>query len=352
MNEKGESKMTSIRYPQPLKKGDHVAITAPSSGVERELHHLLHKAKEQVERAGYTVREGKSIWTNHKVVSCEKEQRAQELMDFLLDDTIQAISPPWGGHFLMEILPLLDWEALKAAEPKWILGYSDTSTLCFAYTIMTGFSSAHGTNYVDLSAPHWDPITKKWTEVLGTAVHETISQMSSETYQSSWEQAFENPGTGFYFDTPTEWKTLSGKGTQFSGRLIGGCLDTLHHLVGTPYGNARDFIDRYCREDGVIWYLESAELTAAGIYRALWQLKMSGWFEGAAGILFGRPGDYQPVDDFEMIDALHAVFADLQMPVVYDADIGHLPPQVTLVNGALATVKVENGTGKIDMTFK
>ncbi|MDN4595233.1 hypothetical protein [Polycladomyces subterraneus] len=175
-------------------------------------------------------------------------------------------------------------------------------------------------------------------------------------YQSSWERAFQNPGTGFYFDTPTEWKVLGReqipkKKVTVTGRLLGGCLETLVSLVGTPYAPVHDFINNYMKE-GVLWYLESAESSAAQIYRALWTMRENGWFERANGILFGRPGYYRDTKNFKLTDALYAIFDPLGIPVIYDVDIGHQPPQMILVNGALACVTVENGKGILEMTFK
>jgi len=40
------------------------------------------------------------------------------------------------------------------------------------------------------------------------------------------------------------------------------------------------------------------------------------------------------------------------LPIAYDADIGHVPPQITLVNGAKAKVKVENGRASVKMECK
>jgi muramoyltetrapeptide carboxypeptidase len=346
----------SIIYPKPLKKGDRIAVTAPSSGVEEHLHILLHQARENVTRAGFTVVEGETIWTENKAASAPKEKRAQELMNFLCDDSISAIIPPWGGQFLIDILPLLDWETLRKAGPKWILGYSDTSTLLFCYTLNTGYASAHGTNYCDLSAQKWDSLTAKWVDVLGTATGGSITQHSSEMYQSSWERTHQNPGTGFYFDTPTEWKVLGSeqkpkKKVTVTGRLLGGCLETLVSLVGTPYAPVHDFTKNYMQE-GVLWYLESAESSAAQIYRALWTMRENGWFERANGILFGRPGRYRDTKNFTLTDALHAIFDPLGIPVIYVVDLGHQPPQMILVNGALARVTEENGKGMLEMTFK
>lgn len=342
----------TIKYPAPLRKGDCIAITAPSSGVEEHLHHLLIRSKIEFEDSGYEVMEGKTIWTNDKCVSSGKEQRARELQDFLSDERVNAVIPPWGGEFLIEILPLLDWDSLKNQQPKWILGYSDISTFNFAYTLRTGCATAHGVNYIELGSGNWDETTARWEDVLSTEHNQTVVQSSSAFFQSFWD--FSTPG--YQLDTPTRWKTLgqeedSDSGLHFTGRLLGGCLDTLSILVGTPFAPINEFSHKYCKQDGIIWYMESSEMNAADIYRHLWQMKQCGWFEHANGFLFGRPNGYAPTQNFELQDALRHIFDDIQIPVIYDADIGHVPPQLTLVNGALAEVSSLAGRGKITMSF-
>ncbi|MDN7243550.1 LD-carboxypeptidase [Planococcus sp. N028] len=340
-----------IQYPKPLQQGDLIGVTAPSSGVENSLHVLLSKAKEQVEAKGYSVVIGETAWTQKKGRSGEKEQRAKELMDFLEDDRITAIIPPWGGSFSMEILPLLDWEKLKSIPPKWILGYSDISTFLFVYTTITGNASAHGTSFTELSAPEWDMVTSKWTEVLETPKGGVVIQHSSDSYQSSWDQVYKNPATGFYFDSKTEWRNLNGQTkAEFSGRLLGGCLSTLRVLIGTPYDQVNDYISTYA-EEGVVWYLESVGLDAANIYRSLWQMKQAGWFKHANGILIGRASRYTDNNDFTLEDALVDSFAEDGIPVLYNVDIGHAPPQNVLVNGAYSRVVYNDSKGSIEMNF-
>ncbi len=338
-------------YPEPLKKGDLIAITASSSGVEKHLHPLLKKSKSYIEKLGYTVIEGETIWTNDKCVSNKKEKRAEELQNFLLDDKVKAIIPPWGGEFLMEILPLMDWELLKTKKPKWILGYSDTSTFLFVYTLLTGYATTHGTNYIDLGMDSLDETTARWHDVLRTAKNEIVEQVSSKKYQSAWD--FSKPYLNL--NTPTNWiilgKENSNEEVHFSGRLIGGCLDTLSILVGTPFASVQEFSKRFCEDTGMIWYLESCDMTAAEIYRSLWQMKQCGWFENTNGVLFGRPAGYGPSKNFECEDAYHRIFDELDIPIVYDVDIGHVPPQLTLVNGAFAKVSSSAGKGKVVMTF-
>lgn len=45
--------------------------------------------------------------------------------------------------------PLLDWDRLRAAEPSWVVGYSDISTLITPLTLLTGVATLHGNNLLD-----------------------------------------------------------------------------------------------------------------------------------------------------------------------------------------------------------
>jgi len=338
-----------IIFPKNLEKSDIIAVCAPSSGVEEQLHKYIRDAKRNVELAGYQVVIGDTVWKNEKCVSASKEIRAAELQQFLLDDRVNAIIPPWGGEFLMEILPLLDWEKIRTSTPKWILGYSDISTFIFAYTLLTGIASAHGNNFFDLSAYNLDSLTERWVDVISTRSGGTVSQTSSQLHQSFWR---DDPNQGFQLDTQTVWKSIdSTDSIQFSGRLLGGCLDTISVLLGTPYAPVSQFVEDYCKDSGVVWYLESCEMNAADIYRRLWQMKMNGWFEHTNGIVIGRPAGYSDSKDFTIVDALHQIFDDMDIPVIYDADIGHIPPQMILVNGAKAKVSYVKGNGNVDLIF-
>lgn len=340
-----------IQYPT-LKTPLTIGVTAPSSGVEQHLHLLITEAEKQLIQRGMKVIIGNTTWTQLKGRSTTKEKRVSELMDYLLDERIDVVMPPWGGSFLMELLPLIDWDELKKAGPKWILGYSDISTLSFVYTTMTGYASAHGVNFTELSAPQWDELSSKWIDVITCKTGHTITQSSSHYFQSSWEQVYKNPATGFYFDSETEWKVLNQeRSNRMTGRLIGGCLNTLQILIGTPFDYVQSFINEYCSEEGTIWYLESVGMDAAKIYRALWQLKYNGWFNKCNGVLIGRAGLYENLGDFTLVDALGDIFDEMGIPVFYEVDIGHVPPQLILVNGAVGEVIVEEGRGTLKMQF-
>jgi len=338
-----------IRYPKPLKAGGTIGITAPSSGVPKELHPILTGGIEQFKKRGFQVEVGKTPWTQEKAASAEASIRAAELNSMLQNPHIDAIIPPWGGEILMDLLPDLQWDQMQ---PKWILGYSDTSTLLFAITVVTGIATAHGVNLVDLRSDEWDKTTKKCLDVLMSTEGDTINQFSSEKYQSEWNHDKEPDPYVYKLDTPTIWKTLDGKPLELEGRLLGGCIDTLQNLVGTPYADIKAFQEKYINNEKILWYFEICEMTATDFYRSLLQLHYAGWFEQSSGIIFGRTSAGEEVEGFTTFDAMERLSQITGLPIAYDADIGHVPPQITLVNGAKADVKVENGHASVKMELK
>lgn len=330
-------------------------MTAPSSGVSPAVIPRLELALRHVSSKGFKIREGRCLRGGGKHVSAPAADRAQELMEFWLDPAVAAIIPPWGGELAMELLPLLDFDRLRAAPPTWFLGYSDTSSLLFPLTLLADCATAHGTNLMEQVPGQSDPLTRGCLDVLATAPGGAVEQASSERYRNDWLDWAKHPESAFNLTEPTRWKALGGDADRrvaMRGRVIGGCLDTLTNLAGTPWGDLPAFRRRYAA-DGLILYLENCELIPPHFARNLWQLQAAGWFEGLAGLVFGRTlaPDAKEPDGFTFVDALEATVGRLGISVVYDADIGHVPPQMTILNGAAAELTCEGGRGILRQTL-
>ena len=96
--------------------------------------------------------------------------------------------------------------------------------------------------------------------------------------------------------------------------MIGGCIDTIGNLLGTPYEDVAGFIDRY-GDDGILWYLENCEMPSTDIYRRLFQMREAGWFDKISGLIVGRTGAKQE-GDFVDRDAYLRIFSEMDIPVV------------------------------------
>ncbi|APH06005.1 S66 family peptidase [Bacillus weihaiensis] len=336
-----------MKYPL-LKKDATIGVTAPSSGVPNELHKLVEGASKRLKAQGYEVVCGDTVWTQEKVRSSPAQVRAEELTKMMQDEQIDFIFPPWGGELLIEILEYLDFETLKE---KWILGYSDLSVLLVAITLKTGIATAHGTNLVDVRGEYSDETTAMWTSVLSTKKGESVLQHSSKNYQKEWQ--FDNP-TPYIFDLSeeTQWKTASNLPHKIEGRLLGGCIDVIRHLIGTPYGDVASFRHNFISDEPLIWYFENCALNTTDLRRTLVQMKLAGWFHHCSGILFGRSPANHPVNGYTAEDVYQELSEELQIPVIYDIDCGHVPPQITFVNGAYAEVETQDGQGTVRQHFR
>ncbi|WP_125717966.1 S66 family peptidase [Pseudoalteromonas rubra] len=332
-----------MHYPAPLTSGSTIAVTAFSSGVASPLHARLELVLGDLARRGFNVLEGCCLREDELHVSAPAAQRADELMRFLLDDQVDAIMAPWGGEIAMDLLPLLDWQALKQVRPKWLMGFSDISTVLSAFTSKLGWASAHCTNLMQLSLAQSDPLTANTFAHLQTPTGEAFTQNNAPFFEQGFSNYAQDSHAVFNLTEPGGWQLLgddasSTKPVSFQGRLIGGCLDTHMLMYGSEYFDPQSLLKRH-PDDKLIFYFENAEQSPTAYYRALQSLKLRGAFEHAAGILIGRNAVSGLAGKaFDGETAVKMALGDLSIPVVTGVDISHIAPNLVVINGALAEV--------------
>src|SRR6478735_6636555 len=334
-------------FPRPLEPGDKIGVTAPSSGVPESMKARFDVAVRALEERGHDVVVGACLGTP-SVVSAPKEQRAAELSAMLADPAIRAVVPPWGGELAIDLLDLIDWDALAEAEPTWLVGFSDLTTLMVPLTLRTGWATLHGSNLMDTPFVPPDGILH-WADVASGAG--PFVQRSPGRYRDTgWVDYVEQPAVSrFTLDREGTWQVLGGGDVDVSGRLIGGCIETVGPLAATPYGDVAAF-GRAHADEGLVVYLEACEDNAYTIARTLHSLRYAGWFEHANAILIGRTKASDAPDMTQhgaVIDAL----GGLGIPIVLDVECGHVAPYLPLVNGALARVVVDGDRREITQTL-
>lgn len=322
-----------------------IGVTAPSFGLHREFHQLLEQAINQMKQKGYEMTVGETCWTQYKAKSSPSTIRAQELNAMLQDESIQLIIPPMGGELLIEIIEQIDFENVQ---PKWLMGYSDISMLLLAITLKTGIATAHGSNLMELVGENVHPITAMWENVLQTKKGEEIIQYSSNQYEKEWDQIHLDT---YYIKEEKKWKTVFNNPMIVEGRLLGGCIDAIRYLIGTPYGNVQEFRRKYIYEEPIIWYFENWRMNVTELRRSLVQMKLAGWFDHCNAIIFGRSSANETVDDYHILDVYMELAEELNISIAYDIDCGHVLPQMTLINGAYAKIKILFGEVMVSQKF-
>ena len=325
-----------VRLPAPLRPGDTIAVTAPSSGVPAALHPRLDVAIADLRRRGFEVLEGVCLRDGDHV-SASREARADELMALLVDPDVAAVIPPWGGETGIDVLPYLDLDLLAECEPCWYVGFSDTTTTMLPLTLRSGWATLHGMNLMDtpyVPAPghaHWlDVATSEGGELTQTA--------ATHRRSSGWDDYVAEPGVDeMTLTEPTSWSLLDGESATFAGPLVGGCIEVLSPLAGTPFGDVRAWAQD--QEEAPVVLLEAAEGNAFEVARCLHGMRLAGWFDRCAGVLIGRTSA-PDADTMTQHEAVRDALGDLGVPVVLDVDFGHQQPMMPLVLGASARVEV------------
>ena len=339
-----------MRYPEFLKENGTIEYVAPSFPVfDQPYTDLYDSAKAKFEALGYQTKEGENIHQMLKVTSASDKDRAAEFMKAYLDQDVDFIHSVAGGEVMLGMLPYLDFNALIHAEPKWFMGFSDNTNLTFLLNTICDVASLYGSNVGSFGMEKWYRSLREAYEIM----------TGRRTHQKSYKKFAVNDKShedgkhlcGYDLTEKSTIYTSTGEDMTLKGRLVGGCLDVLTPLVGTPYDQVAEFSERYA-DDGILFYLEACDLSPVGVYRALFQLREAGWFDNCSGILFGREHYRDPFFGYTFADAVHDALDETGIPFVYEMDFGHVPPSWTIISGALATVKVRDQKAEIAYKLK
>ncbi len=336
-----------MRYPENLKIGDTIGICAPSSGiVEPEKIEKLDRAIENLKALGYNVIETASVRKDIKGRSASAKIRAEEFMSLYENEEVKLIMYACGGDFLMEMLDYIDFNKLSNMKPKWTQGFSDITHLSFLLNTICDIPSIYCENVKEYGMKN---IYYNLIDCLKIESGEEIIQNSFEKYQDGKES---NEDGTYNLTAPVKWENITGnKKIVVEGRALGGCLDCVDTLIGTEFDKVTKYIEKY-KKDGIIWFLECYEMNTPQLERILWKMKHANYFNNCKGIIFGR--SYIMREDYEITfnEAILDVLKDLNIPIIIGADIGHVPPQLAITNGAILKITSENGKGKVETYLK
>lgn len=335
-----------MNYPEKLKIGDTIGVCAPSSGIVKpEKQEKLDLAIKALEEMGYKVIETASVRKDENGRSASAKVRAEEFMELLENDEVKLIIFASGGDFLCEMLDYLDFENIKKLKPKWMQGFSDITGISYLFNTILDIPTMYCQTVKDYAMK---PLHKSLIDCLEIEKGNEIIQESFDMYEKEWNLEETNPCATYNMTEKVQWKNVFGeRKITMQGRSVGGCLDCIKSYIGTKYDKVSEYIERH-KEDGIIWFLEAFEMNTAELQRTLWQMKSAGYFKYCKGIIFGRPLFIREDYETSFNEAIKISLEDLQIPVICDADIGHVSPQMAIVNGAILKIISENGRGIVE----
>ena len=334
-----------------------VSLSAGTLG-EEFVRHELELGVRRLEHYGLRVKFMPHALKGIHYVKAHPEQRAADLLEAFRDPDVDLILCAIGGDDTYRLLPYLFDEGRleKAACRKPFLGFSD-STVNHFMLHKVGLPTFYGQSFLsDVCEMDKEmlPYTRRYfEELLRTGTIRRVKP-SEVWYEGRTDYSPACLGTPLPAHPAEGWKLLQGP-SVFSGKILGGCLDTIHDFFdGERYADMPALCQKYglfpgaADWQGRILLLETSEeqMSPEKFSRALGFLKQAGVFKAVSGILFGRPMDNVHREEYHR--RLAAAVDDPSLPILADVSVGHALPRCILPFGVNARVDAQAQTITFD----
>ena len=302
-----EQMVLNCTKPEYLKAGDKVAMISPSYFTPME---TIEKAADVLRSWGFEPVIGPNVG---KVLDGKiggtVEERVSDIHWALSDPSIKAILCNRGGYGTIQLIDQLPFDEVKAAR-KWIVGYSDISTI-HGFWSRAGVMSILGTMSTTLAKGGTDKTCTMMRDLLLGKIPR--------------------------YEVPAHQQNILG---QANGVLVGGNLCTFAPNVGSRADATKG--------KDLILFVEEIGENMRNIDRQMRLLKMNGVFDRCKGVVLGEfvsCGTEFTDENGEVISIeamLHDLLAEYHIPVLCGFPTGHDDVNLPLVMGAPVTIDVRS----------
>jgi muramoyltetrapeptide carboxypeptidase len=315
--------------PPRLNYGDTIGIVAPASAPPDPK--AIDRSVDALERLGFRPKLAANVRRRWGFLAGSDRERAADLMKMFLDRKVNAILCVRGGYGTARLLPLLDYEKIRA-NAKIFIGYSDITSLHCAFLVKANLISFHGPML------NSDFIKDDFAEFTLRSFLDTLMEPKPAgsisrglSVEGRRKKQARVKGSGISV-------LHSGKA---SGQLIGGNLSLICTTLATPYQPS--FKSR-------VLFLEDLDEVPFRFDRMLTHLLNAGLLQQVAGVAIGTNKnciDPKAKGCKEYRQTMEDVFKErltpLKVPVVLGLPFGHMPMNATLPVGVRATLDGNNG---------
>ena len=296
-----------------IKPGDSVSVIAPAGPINVAGY---GRALQVLESRGIRVKTYRSVEAQTGYLAGSDAERVDELQQAIEDADTVAILPVRGGYGVSRLLDRIDFSPLRK-HPKLVCGFSDITALHCAIHQHAGIPTLHSPNLQD-----------------GIGREPAMSDTSLARY---WAWLTGTPQASDPTDGIACYAGKTFREGKVEGVLRGGNAAVLTALVGTPYA---------MQTEGTLLLLEDIGEEPYRIDRYLSQLKLAGVLDSVAGVVLGQFTDCEAEDpsrSFTIQEVLDQYMAEIEAPIIYDCEIGHIVENHAVPLNYPATIDADRG---------
>ncbi len=296
-----------IMKPDYLKRGDLIALMAPSRKVKGEDYKLFAT---YLKKQGFRLCFPDDIETADHQFAGSDEHRSSKLNNMFNNPLIKAVIMIRGGYGAARIVDMLDWDAFTR-KPKWLCGFSDATVFLNHAFESSDVASLHCDMPMHFENPNYD--------------RENFEAMIRVIQGESIEYSFDiHP---------------LNRGEKAEGVLVGGNLSVLYSLMGSA-----SFPDM----DGKILLLEDIDEYLYHIDRMMLALDRAGKLKNLKGLIVGGFTDMND-NEVPFGKTAEEIIADrvskYDYPLFFNIPVGHTKTNKPLIIGS--KISIEKSSEKL-----
>lgn len=320
-----------IINPNRLKLGDTISFISPSAGLAPFAMHRIDNAVKSFNRMGFKVKIERNALKNHGYISAPIKQRVADIHSAFKDKKVKAIICTIGGNHSNQLLRLLNYSLIKN-NPKVFIGYSDITVLHHAIFKKSGLRTFYGPCVMPEFGEYPDVYEYTKQSFFQILVYGKFGEIQPSM---RWTDQFLN-----WTDEENHFKKRVNKyntgyewwrGGKTNGNLFGGAIPSINHLAGTEffinYKNKILFIDLpEGNNPGEGISISDVDANLADLYNM-------NIFKVIKGLIIGRAYAQDEVNFKKIKKAILWYTKSTRYPILYNVDIGHTSPMLTLPFG-------------------
>lgn len=291
-----------------------IFIFAPSNTMADIPKPLINIGIKRLEKIGFKPVFGKYVNCRYLHTSGTVTQRVEDLNDAFSDPNVCGAMAVFGGFNTNDLLPRLS--DINTDNKKWVIGYSDVSALLFSLLENnSNLQLMHGPSFASFCDPNFFNYT---LESFKAAINNQKLEYNSPNFYASDAWYLKEEFGPREINYNHNWYAY--KSGKVIAPIIGGNLDTLCALLGTPY---------FPNIKNKVLFIESANGQPGPFQRCMVQLKQAGIFDKITGLIVGKNPKGSPLCNRSyLIKVLDAISLP-EYPILIDVNCSHVDPMIT-----------------------
>lgn len=314
--------------PSRLKAGDEIRVIAPSRSLAIVKGEQRRLAEERLIELGFKVTYGKTALVHDDFFSNSIEDRIEDLHDAFRNPSVKGIFTGIGGYNANQLLRYIDYDLIKE-NPKVLMGYSDITAINLAIYKKTGLITYAGPHFSTFGMKAGLDYTMDYFKK-AVLQDEAFDLEQSDTWSDdSWH--LEQDDRTFH---PNSGYMVIQEG-EAAGTILGGNLCTINLLQGTEYMPSL--------RDRILFIEDDEESHPFSFDRDLQSLLQLPDASGIRGVVIGRFQNNSGMTPYALQQIIETKKELNGIPVIANANFGHVHPFATIPIGESVKMIVRNG---------